>query len=121
MEQLLYLFSLGFSGSDASRALILLLVGALFVTNRFPPMRMTLLLLVVDQAWPYVQMLREGSHHGVEIAIRGQLMHWEDGLVGLLVRAAGFYLFIRGTFSLRRKLHNAFPEDGEKKAGFLPF
>ena len=121
MEQLQYVFSLGFSGSDATRALILLLVGALFVTNRFPPMRMTIVLLIIDQAWPYVQLLRDTGHYGFEMAVRGQLAQWEDSMVGLLVRAAGFYIFIRGTFSLRRKLHNAFPEGAERKPGFLPF
>ncbi len=121
MEQLQYLFSLGFSGSDATRALLLLLIGALFVTNRFPPMRMTIVLLIIDQALPYIQMLRDGGHLGAEIALRGQLMHLEDTMVGFLVRAAGFYVFIRGTFSLRRKLHNAFPEEGEGKPKFLPF
>ncbi|NNU17666.1 hypothetical protein HK107_15145 [Parvularcula sp. ZS-1/3] len=120
MEQLLYVFSLGFSGSDATRAIILLLIGALFVTNKFPAWKVTVILLIIDQAWPYVQMLREGDgHKGVEIALRGQAMHWQDVLAGFLVRAAGFYVFIRGTFSLRRKLHNAMPDEGGGK--LLPF
>lgn len=120
MEQLLYVLSLGFSGSDAARAVVLVLMGALFVTKRFPPWRMVLLLLLIDLAWPYAGMLRGGSGlREIEFAIRAVFVHWQDALAGFLVRAAGFYIFVRGTFSLRRKLHEAFPE--EKKAGALPF
>lgn len=120
MDALLYLFSLGFSGSDALRALVLVLLGSLFVTTRFPPMRMTILLLIVDQIWPYAAMLNDGySHKSVELSIRASAVHWQDAMVGFLVRAAGFYLFIRGTFSLRRKLHNVLPDEEKQKA--LPF
>lgn len=121
MDALVYLLSLGFSGSDAPRAALLLLIGALFVTHRFKPWRMTLLLLVIDLAWPFITMAREGASPAmVNAAIRGALEFPEDAVVGFLVRASGFYLFIRGTFSLRRKLQSAFPDD-PKKPGLLPF
>jgi hypothetical protein len=38
----------------------------------------------------------------------------------LFVRVTGFYIFLRGTFSLRRKLQSAFPED-EGNAGCSRF
>lgn len=120
MEQLLYVFSLGFSGSDATRAVILVLFGALFVSSRLRPFRMTVILLTIDAMWPYIMMLRAGAEPGeVFTMISAQFVDWDDALAGFLVRAAGFYIFIRGTFSLRRKLHAALPE--EKQAGALPF
>lgn len=121
MDEVLYVFSLGFSGSDATRALILLLLGSLFVSTRLPPWKMTLFLLSIDLLWPYIEMLREGGGpKAVEIVLRGYVQTWQDTLAGFLVRVAGFYVVIRGIFSLRRKLHNAFPESAEKK-GALPF
>ena len=121
MDALVYLFSLGFSGSDAIRAAFLLLFGALFITKRFLPWRMTLLLLAVDFVWPFVGMAMQGyDAPAIRVAVQGTLAMNEDEMVGVLVRAAGFYVFLRGTFSLRRKLHNAFPEDGSKP-GLLPF
>jgi hypothetical protein len=120
MDEALYLFSLGFSGSDAIRAMILLLLGSLFVTNRFPPWKMTLLLLAVDQLWPWAVMVQDGfGHRSIEIAIRGAALHWQDAAIGFLVRAAGFYVFVRGTFSLRRKLHNALPDGAARKTNPL--
>lgn len=121
MDALVYLFSLGFSGTDAARAALLLLFGALFVTKRFPPWRMTMLLLLIDTAWPYVGMAQAGAGpQAISTAIRGALQFHEDAVVGFLVRASGFYVFLRGTFSIRRKLQNAFPED-KSKPGLLPF
>ncbi|MEE4212169.1 MAG: hypothetical protein V2I43_23230 [Parvularcula sp.] len=120
MDEALYLFSLGFSGSDAVRALVLLLLGSLFVTNRFPPWKMTILLLTIDQLWPYGVMLHDGlGPRAIELALRGGALHWQDALIGFLIRAGGFYLFVRGTFSLRRKLHNALPEEGNRGANPL--
>lgn len=121
MDALVYLLALGFSGTDAIRALLLLLFGALFISRQFLPWKMTLLLLVIDTVWPYAAMLKAGyGLDGVNVMIRGTLAQGDDALAGFLVRAAGFYVFLRGTFSLRRKLHNAFPDSGEK-AKLFPF
>lgn len=120
MDELRYLISLGFSGSDMVRAVILLVLGSLFVTRRFPPLRMTIILLLIDQAWPIIAAMNEdGGSNAIQASIRWSAENWEDSLAGFMVRAAGFYIFVRGTFSLRRKLHEALPE--EKKAGALPF
>jgi hypothetical protein len=119
MDQLLYVLSLGFSGSDAVRAIILLLVGALFVGKRILPLKMTLILLMIDLVWPYASnALEPGAALSTPSMIQGQAAHWQDGLAAFLVRAAGFYLFIRGSYSLRRKLHENAP-DGSGK--LLPF
>ncbi|MCQ8185900.1 hypothetical protein [Parvularcula maris] len=119
MDQLLYVLSLGFSGSDAVRALILLLVGALFVGKRILPLKMTVILLVIDLVWPYAAAAFEpGGAASAPSMIQGQAMHWQDGLAAFLVRAAGFYIFIRGSYSLRRKLHQD-AADGSGK--LLPF
>lgn len=120
MDELLYVISLGFSGSDVGRAMLLVLIGALFVTRRFLPWKMTLVVLVIDQAWPYLSLLAEtGNHALVAQSFRGQMMRWEDNLAPFLVRWAGLYILLRGSFSLRRKLQTAFPDDG--KPGILPF
>ncbi|MEO1656425.1 MAG: hypothetical protein AAFR65_01775 [Pseudomonadota bacterium] len=120
MDALLYLLSLGFSGSDLTRALILVLLGSLFVSARFQPWKMTLLILVIDLLWPYYSMLQDGVGMGVVVdTLAGYADHWQDNAVGLAVRWAGFYVFIRGMFSFRRKLHNALPE--EKKAGSMSY
>ncbi|MEM7740701.1 MAG: hypothetical protein AAF225_07860 [Pseudomonadota bacterium] len=120
MDALLYLLSLGFSGSDLTRALILVLLGSLFVSSRFLPWKMTLLLLAVDQLWPYYSMLRDGVGARVVVdTLIGYADHWQDNIVGLLVRWGGFYIFVRGMYSVRRKLHNALPE--QKKAGSMSY
>jgi hypothetical protein len=119
MDQLLYVLSLGFSGSDAVRAIILLLVGALFVGKRILPLKMTVILLIIDQAWPYLSLAMEpGAVSSTPSMIQGQAAHWKDGLAAFLIRAAGFYVFIRGSYSLRRKLHDNAPEGSGK---LLPF
>ncbi|MEM1409258.1 MAG: hypothetical protein AAGG79_00760 [Pseudomonadota bacterium] len=122
MEQLLYVLSLGFSGSDAARAAMLLLIGALFVTKRFRPWRMTLLLLFIDVVWPYAALTFQGAGAGtLEAALKSPMNIHEDAVVGFLVRAAGFYVILRGTFSLRRRLQETFPEKQQGKAGLMPF
>ncbi|MEM9839015.1 MAG: hypothetical protein AAF830_07645 [Pseudomonadota bacterium] len=121
MDALVYLFSLGFSGSDAARAALLLLLGALFITKRFPPWRMTVLLIIIDVAWPYVAMAQAGAGpQEINTALRGAMQFHEDAVVGFLVRLTGFYVFLRGTFSVRRKLQAALPED-KSRPGLLPF
>ena len=121
MDALAYVFSLGFSGSDAVRAIFFLLIGSLFVTKRLPPWRVTTFLLVLDLAWPYVMMLMQGnSFSAVVTSLRAALYLHEDALIGFLVRAAGFYVVLRGTFSIRRRLQEAFPDDG-RKSGLMPF
>jgi len=120
MDALLYLLSLGFSGTDLKRALGLVVLGSLFVSNRFAPWKMTLLLLVVDQLWPFVSVLRSGAGMGVVVdTLVGYGAHWQDNLVGLMVRWTGFYVLIRGMFSIRRRLHNVLPE--EKNAGSMSY
>ena len=121
MDALAYLFSLGFSGSDAVRAVFFLLIGSLFVTKRLPPWRVTAIIVVIDLLWPYGMMLLQGNDvKSVEAALRGALHLHEDAIVGFLVRTAGFYVVLRGTFSVRRRLHQAFPEDGSKSS-VMPF
>ncbi len=122
MDALLYAFSLGFSGSDMIRAVVLMMIGAFVVTKQFSASKVTAVLLLIDTAWPYgAMLLADGSHKGVEIALRGAIMHWDDYLAGFLVRAAGFYVFIRGSYSVRRKLHESFGEGDSGGAKLLPF
>lgn len=121
MDSLAYLFSLGFSGSDAVRAIFFLLIGSLFVTKRLPPWRVTTVLLALDLAWPYAMMLLQGnSFSAVGGALQGAMHFHEDAVIGFLVRAAGFYVVLRGTFSIRRRLQAAFPDDGSKSR-LMPF
>jgi hypothetical protein len=52
----------------------LMLLSALFVTVRFPPWRMTLLIVAIDCLWPYVAMLSAGaSLQELHMTLRGSL------------------------------------------------
>ncbi|GGY49797.1 hypothetical protein [Parvularcula lutaonensis] len=123
MEAIAYLFSLGFSGTDAIRAAGFIVIGSLIVSNRLPPWKVTLAIIFIDFLWPYVAMLRDGGGmKAVEISIRGLFLTFDDTFAGYLVRWSGFYVAIRGIFSLRKKLHDLFPEESEKqKKGAMPF
>lgn len=112
MEEARYVLSLGFSGSDLVRAIILIAIGSLFVTSRFKPWKMVLFLFAIDQLWPYISMLLDGhSFRTLTLTVRANWVDREDQLLGFLVRLGGFYVAIRGIYSARRKLHNALPEE----------
>ena len=102
-----------FSGSDLTRALWLGLVGSLFCTPSFQPFRATLLIFLIDRAWPYVAM----GFAGYDMAeIAASLVYAVHSLprdaVYLLVRFSGLLALCAVGYHLRLAIHGRVKQSG---------
>ena len=108
MDDIGFLLSVAFSGSDLSRALWLGLVGSLFCTSKFGPTHMSIALFVIDRMWPFVDMARVG--YGMP-EIAASLAYALDSLprdaTFHMIRFAGLYALCTGGYWLRVTLHKS--------------
>ncbi|MEO1311577.1 MAG: hypothetical protein AAFV51_11520, partial [Pseudomonadota bacterium] len=61
MDELLYIWSLGFSPADTSRALTIALLVSLMMTEKSVIWRQALLALAIDRAYPIIMMAISGD------------------------------------------------------------
>lgn len=122
MEDLQYIISLGFSGSDIPRAIGLAFFAAM-ITNRQSDVWITaLFLLFIDRAvWPIAAMAFSGVEiHAIYAAIGAMVRNFPRDLGIYVVRYLGLCLMMSIFVSGRRRLHHAIPPK-TKQAPAYPY
>ena len=121
MDDLFYIFSIGFAGSDVVRALWIGLLASLLVSRRVPPWRMTVIAFIIDRAWPFYAMGRAGhDQDAVMAAVYGTIAAMPQDLAYYSVRLLGLWGLIHVGYNLRRFLHFT-AEGGLKERGIFPY
>ncbi|MEM9235062.1 MAG: hypothetical protein AAGA69_12590 [Pseudomonadota bacterium] len=110
MEDFTFVLSVAFSGTDLTRALWIGLVGSLFVTKKFQPTRMALLLFVIDRAWPFAGMALSGYDMP---AIAASLAYAFEMLprdaTFYVIRFGGLFALCSFGYHLRMAIHRGAP------------
>lgn len=122
MEDLSYIFSLGFSGSDLWRGLWIGLCFSLIASRKFRPWKVGILAFVADRIWPFYAMSLHG-YEGDVIArsVMAALTNLPHDLAFYTVRYLGILALVYLGYNLRRTLHEHAPEHGPKGKGVLPY
>ena len=116
MQDLYYIFSLGFSGSDFVRALWIGLVASLLATRRFRPWKVVIIALTIDLIWPFYAMSLYGYETDVIVASIGTtLNNIPQDMAYYLIRYIGFLGLVYLGYNLRRFVHGYEPPDVHKK------
>ncbi|MGV6802366.1 MAG: hypothetical protein ACWA5L_10635 [bacterium] len=122
MEDLAYIFSLGFSGSDFWRALWIGLFCSLLASSKRRPWKIGIFAFLLDRAWPFYAM----SLHGYDMdvisgSIGAALLAIPQDITLLTIRYLGILGLVYLGYNLRLMLHFYAPEQGRKGRGVLPY
>lgn len=110
MQELAYLFSIGFSGSDLTRALWIGLVASLFASKRLPAWKVTILAFIIDRIWPFIGMRIAGTEPDVIWnSVISTFLSAPDDAAYYLIRYLGFLGLIYLGYNVRRLVHNLGP------------
>ncbi len=108
MQDLSYFLALGFSGSDATRGLVIGLLASLFVSSRFLPWRAVLLACIVDRVWPYYGMyLAETEGPVILQSMWAEITTMPFNLLYYAIRFTVIFGIVHVGFHLRRLIHAA--------------
>lgn len=123
MQDLIYIFSLGFSGSDLVRALWIGLLASLLATRRFRPWKVGIFAFMVDRIWPFYAMSLHGYEQDViSAAMMATLMNVPNDMAYYLIRYIGILGLVYLGYNIRRFIHGYHPPDaGKKSKPFYPY
>ena len=107
MEDLQYIVSIGFSGADLPRAIILAFLFAMFAQGNGNIWKVALLALLIDRTvWPIAAMGSSGADiQSIYAALNGMVRTLKDDLGIYIVRYVGLVVMIGGFRWLRAGLH----------------
>ena len=111
MDDLQYIFSIGFSGSDLPRAVILSFLFAMFAKRDSNIWRMALLALLIDRTvWPIAAMGASGADiQSIYASIAALFKTFFDDLGIYIVRYIGIVLMVSGFIWMRARIHQMLP------------
>ena len=120
MEDLQYIVSLGFSGSDVWRAVLLAFLFAMVSTRQSDVWRMGAFALIIDRViWPMSAMLIAGAELSSVYASFGAMFSTFIDDIGIyLVRYLGLCLMMSAFVALRRRLHHVKPAKPKQKPAY---
>ncbi len=122
MEDLHYIFNIGFAGSDFWRALWIGLLASLVASRKFRPWRVTILAFMLDRLWPYFGMYRAGyDQDTILAAFWSTLMSIPNDLTFYLIRYLGILGLVYLGYNLRKALHARARHSEKKSAGLFPY
>lgn len=106
MDDLQYIFSLGFSGSDVVRAVLMSFFIAMIASKKRPIWRLCLWGLVIDQAvWPIAAQATAGAGiHSIYASIGALFTTFLDNVGIYIVRFVGILAMTSLFFAIRSKL-----------------
>jgi len=112
MEDLNYIVSLGFSGADLPRAVILTFFFAMFAKKGANIWTLGLLALLIDRMiWPIGAMASTGADiQSIYASIGAMFKTFLDDLGIYIVRYIGLVLMIGGFRWLRERIHKLTPK-----------
>ncbi|MFQ5564078.1 MAG: hypothetical protein ACE5FO_10970 [Parvularculaceae bacterium] len=122
MEDLQYIISLGFSGSDVPRAIALAFFAAMVTSRQSDVWVMAGWLLFIDRViWPIAAMGLAGADiHSIYAAIGAMVQNFPADLGIYVVRYLGICLMMSLFISGRRRIHRASPPK-TKQAPAYPY
>ena len=111
MDDLQYIFSIGFSGADMPRAIILSFLFAMFAKRDSNIWRMALLALLIDRTvWPIAAMGASGADiQSIYASIAALFKTFLDDLGIYIVRYIGIVLMVSGFIWMRARIHQLLP------------
>ena len=117
MQDLLYIFELGFSGSDVWRAVICAFFTAMLVSKKTGVWAMGAVALFVDRlVWPVMEQAFAGAGMtSIYGSIGGVFLSLEDNVGIYLVRYLGLIIMIALFLQIRKRLHGE-PAPAKKPA-----
>lgn len=122
MDDLNYILSLAFSGSDLTRALWLGFIGSLLCSSKIPPFRMWIIVMLIDRTWPFLTMGFSGyGAQEIAAAMGFAIKNLSHDALPLILRAGGLYMMINLGYSARLALHGHKPVLSKPKKGPLPY
>ncbi|MEL6363929.1 MAG: hypothetical protein AAFR11_03705 [Pseudomonadota bacterium] len=105
MDELLYIWSLGFSPADTSRALTIALLVSLMMTEKSVIWRQALLALAIDRAYPIIMMAISGDRASdVVQTVTASMTTLGSDLGVLTIRYVVIFTVISFAYNLRTKL-----------------
>jgi len=107
MEDLTYILSLGFSGSDIIRAVIIAFLAAMLVSKNRKPWQLALWALLFDRLlWPISALMINGTQTStIGDILDGMLQSFSDDLGVYVVRFAGLLVLIMIFHAMRKRIH----------------
>ncbi|GGD01973.1 hypothetical protein [Aquisalinus flavus] len=112
MQDLAYLFSIGFSGSDLTRALWIGLLFSLLASRRFPAWRVTIFAFVLDRVWPFLAMSFAGAGNDIVFdSVIATILRVPDDAAYYIIRYLGLMGLIYFGYHVRRFLHTGKPQE----------
>ena len=107
MQDLTYIISLGFSGSDIWRALIIAFFAAMIVTKKRPAALLGLWALLIDRViWPLTGMWMNGADTIILNDTFNGMVQTLSADIGLyMVRYAGLVVMILAFAHMRKRIH----------------
>ncbi|WP_370337228.1 hypothetical protein [Parvularcula marina] len=106
MEDLTFVLSVAFSGADLNRALWLALVGSLFCTKNFQPLRMTAIIFLIDRIWPYAGMALAGyDMPEIAASVAYAVETFPRDATIYLLRFGGLFVLCASGYHLRLLIH----------------
>lgn len=116
MQDLAYLFSIGFSGSDLVRALWLGLIASLFASRKLRAWKVTIFAFLIDQLWPFFAMRMAGAEMDIVwSSAAATVLSVPENAAYYVIRYLGFMGLIYAGYHIRRFLHHGRP-DGDASA-----
>lgn len=116
MEDLSYIVTLGFSGSDVGRAVLIAFLLGMFVNSKRPVFMLTVIGFLIDQViWPIAGQATSGAEAQTVAASFGAMMSSLPQNLGVYaVRFVGLFVLIAAFAFTRSSLHGLF--GGKAKA-----
>lgn len=107
MQDLTYIISLGFSGSDIWRAVIIAFFAAMIVTKKRPAALLGLWALLVDRlVWPFTGMWMSGADSVIlNETFSGMVQTFSADMGVYLVRYAGLVVMMTAFAHMRKRIH----------------
>ena len=111
MEDLEYILSIGFSGSDLPRAVILAFLFAAFAKRDTNIWKVGLLAILIDRTvWPIAAMSSSGADlQSIYASVGALFQSFKDDLGIYIVRYIGLVLMIGGFRWMRQAVHKVVP------------
>ncbi len=116
MEDLSYIISLGFSGSDIWRAVIISFFAAMMVGKKRKIFTIALWALLIDRlVWPLIDMALSGAaDSSISGAVNGMFQAFTTDMAIYVVRYMGLVVMIAIFAFIRRRIHSKKPSHKNK-------
>ncbi len=122
MEDLQYIFNIGFAGSDFWRALWVGLLASLIATRNFRPWKVGILAFLLDRLWPYYGMHQSGHENdAIWAAMWATLMAIPQDITFYVVRYLGILGLVYLGYNIRKFLHENAPKGEKRTGGLYPY